>query len=246
MVESKKGWHLKSDPVIGLAGWRDLVDEVHLPGRGRHYRGESGPDYHIDASLDPVGPAGNALKADFLAEIRTEGDLRGIGGRATSLSRRQTNGDNHRARNLRSKTVGNRDREPRGDLRITAPVTFGQWHVVPAVTGLVSRFPGVRAELVLLDRVVNLPVAFFRKYSSGDLADRIVSLNLIRTLMSSILSLALLVGFAGFFNGIAMFLYDARLGAIGLLLLVVAAGIDEATDLVQQGRHLEDQAVARR
>ena len=46
--------------------------------------------------------------------------------------------------------------EPRGQIRMTAPVLFGQMHVAPAVTGFVRRFDAVQVELLLLDRVVNL------------------------------------------------------------------------------------------
>jgi DNA-binding transcriptional LysR family regulator len=46
--------------------------------------------------------------------------------------------------------------EPRGAIRMTAPVLFGQMHVAPALTDFLRRFTGVQVELLLLDRVVNL------------------------------------------------------------------------------------------
>jgi DNA-binding transcriptional LysR family regulator len=46
--------------------------------------------------------------------------------------------------------------EPRGALRVTAPILFGQMHVAPAIVGFLRRFPRVKVELLLLDRVVNL------------------------------------------------------------------------------------------
>ena len=46
--------------------------------------------------------------------------------------------------------------EPRGELRLTAPVTFGQRHVAPVVVDFLKRYEKVRVELLLLDRVVNL------------------------------------------------------------------------------------------
>jgi DNA-binding transcriptional LysR family regulator len=48
------------------------------------------------------------------------------------------------------------DPEPRGELRVTAPVLFGQRHVAPGVVEFVRRHPRVRVELLLLDRVVDL------------------------------------------------------------------------------------------
>lgn len=52
--------------------------------------------------------------------------------------------------------VGQRQAEPRGDLRITAPVLFGQMHVVPALTAFLRRYREVRVELLLFDRNVDL------------------------------------------------------------------------------------------
>jgi DNA-binding transcriptional LysR family regulator len=46
--------------------------------------------------------------------------------------------------------------EPRGPLRVTAPVLFGQMHVAPAVVGFVRRYAQVQVELLLLDRIVDL------------------------------------------------------------------------------------------
>jgi len=46
--------------------------------------------------------------------------------------------------------------EPRGAIRMTAPVMFGQMHVTPAVTDFLRRFDAVQVELRLLDRVVSL------------------------------------------------------------------------------------------
>jgi DNA-binding transcriptional LysR family regulator len=45
---------------------------------------------------------------------------------------------------------------PRGRLAMTAPVLFGRRYVAPIVGEFVSRHPEVRAELLFVDRVVNL------------------------------------------------------------------------------------------
>jgi DNA-binding transcriptional LysR family regulator len=49
-----------------------------------------------------------------------------------------------------------RDNEPRGTLSITAPVLFGQLHVVPIVTAYLSRHAEVSVRLSLVDRIVSL------------------------------------------------------------------------------------------
>ena len=45
---------------------------------------------------------------------------------------------------------------PHGVLTVTAPTMFGALHVRPIVDAYLSAYPGVRARLLLLDRVVNV------------------------------------------------------------------------------------------
>lgn len=52
---------------------------------------------------------------------------------------------------LRSRTAS-----PKGRLRVTAPVAFGQLCVAPIVLTFLARYPAVEVELLLLDRVVDL------------------------------------------------------------------------------------------
>ncbi|WP_366656785.1 LysR family transcriptional regulator [Fodinicurvata sp. EGI_FJ10296] len=46
--------------------------------------------------------------------------------------------------------------EPRGDLRINAPMTFGSMHLAPALPDLLGRYPDMSVDLVLNDRVIDL------------------------------------------------------------------------------------------
>lgn len=45
---------------------------------------------------------------------------------------------------------------PRGLLRVSLPVAFGQLHVSPALPAFIARYPDVRLELLLSDEVVDL------------------------------------------------------------------------------------------
>lgn len=45
---------------------------------------------------------------------------------------------------------------PRGELRVTAPIVFGRRHVLPLVTGFLTRYPDVNVRLELTDRSVDL------------------------------------------------------------------------------------------
>jgi DNA-binding transcriptional LysR family regulator len=49
-----------------------------------------------------------------------------------------------------------RQADPRGRLRVTAPLAFGRLHVAPLVREFMGRYPQVEVELLLLDRVVDL------------------------------------------------------------------------------------------
>lgn len=61
--------------------------------------------------------------------------------------------------------------EPRGQVRMTAPVLFGQMHVAPALSEFLRRFHEMQVELLLFDRVVGLVEEGF------DLAVRIAHLT---------------------------------------------------------------------
>lgn len=54
------------------------------------------------------------------------------------------------------RAVGQQHTEPRGELRMTGPVEFGRMHLTPAVASFLGCYPEVRADLLLLDRNVDL------------------------------------------------------------------------------------------
>jgi DNA-binding transcriptional LysR family regulator len=68
----------------------------------------------------------------------------------------------HRSRTILSAVhdaeaeIASRRVEPQGRLVITASVLFGRLHIVPLVNRFLSQHAGVKIELMLLDRVVNM------------------------------------------------------------------------------------------
>ena len=54
------------------------------------------------------------------------------------------------------RAIGQDQNEPRGDIRMTAPVEFGRMHVTPAVTAFLWRYEQVRVDLLLQDRNIDL------------------------------------------------------------------------------------------
>jgi len=53
-------------------------------------------------------------------------------------------------------TVGRRDRSPRGQLRMTTSISFGQAHLARAVADYLELYPDVSVDLMVVDRAVNL------------------------------------------------------------------------------------------
>lgn len=54
------------------------------------------------------------------------------------------------------RAVGSASDEPRGTLRVTASISFGQRQIVPLVPEFTARFPDVRVDVVFSDRVIDI------------------------------------------------------------------------------------------
>lgn len=86
-------------------------------------------------------------------------------------------------------------------------------------------------EAALWDRLLKLPVPFFRKYSAGDLALRVNGVNTIRRALSRTAVGSLLAGIFSIFNLLLLFHYSAPLAVVATLLvgfallLTVAIGV---------------------
>jgi NHLM bacteriocin system ABC transporter ATP-binding protein len=75
----------------------------------------------------------------------------------------------------------------------------------------------------LLDRLLGLEITFFRRFSVGDLAERVLGISVIRQVVGNSLLTAILGAITGLFSGILLFTFDWRLAlvALGLSLLTV-------------------------
>jgi ATP-binding cassette subfamily C protein len=72
------------------------------------------------------------------------------------------------------------------------------------------------------DRVLNLPIPFFRQYAAGDLATRINGINDIRQALSGAVMSSIVNAVFSLFNVFLMLHYSAKLTAIALILVAVA------------------------
>lgn len=75
------------------------------------------------------------------------------------------------------------------------------------------------------DRLLSLPVGFFRNYSAGDLAERALSITRIKQTLSGAVALSVMAGIFSWFNLALMFYYDATLAMITLGLSIVASAV---------------------
>ncbi|MEA5461132.1 NHLP bacteriocin export ABC transporter permease/ATPase subunit [Arcicella sp. LKC2W] len=75
----------------------------------------------------------------------------------------------------------------------------------------------------VMDHMLRLPVTFYKKYSTGDLTNRVLSINAIRQIVSSTLMTAVLSGAFSFVNLILLFYYDSSLAWVGVGLGLIAA-----------------------
>ncbi|OOV17398.1 NHLP bacteriocin export ABC transporter permease/ATPase subunit [Flavobacterium sp. LM4] len=74
----------------------------------------------------------------------------------------------------------------------------------------------------VMDYILRLPVTFYKKYTAGDLTNRVLSINSIRQILSSTLMTAVLSGAFSFVNLILLFYYDSGLAWVGVFLALVA------------------------
>ena len=82
------------------------------------------------------------------------------------------------------------------------------------------------------DRLLNLPVPFFRNYTAGDLAMRANGINEIRRQLSGATVSSMLSGVFSLFNFILMFYYSKGLALIALLLSAIAIIISYITGYI--------------
>jgi len=84
-------------------------------------------------------------------------------------------------------------------------------------------------QAALWDRLLSLPVPFFKRYTSGDLANRSLGISQIRQVISGITIQSLLTGIFSVFYLIQLFSYNLNLAMLALMLggaiLLIAAGI---------------------
>ncbi|WP_199858491.1 NHLP bacteriocin export ABC transporter permease/ATPase subunit [Flavobacterium sp. Root901] len=101
-------------------------------------------------------------------------------------------------------------------------VTAGLQLVQGVLQMRVESKSSINLQAGVMDYILRLPVTFYKKYTAGDLTNRILSINSIRQILSSTLMTAVLSGAFSFVNLILLFYYDSSLAWVGVGLAVAA------------------------
>ncbi|MBD2533948.1 NHLP bacteriocin export ABC transporter permease/ATPase subunit [Nostoc flagelliforme FACHB-838] len=75
------------------------------------------------------------------------------------------------------------------------------------------------------DRLLNLPVSFFRQYSTGDLQSRVTSISTIRRLLSGTTLITLITGLFSLLNLLLLFYYSWKLALVAVAVAVVVVAV---------------------
>ncbi|MBH8553851.1 NHLP bacteriocin export ABC transporter permease/ATPase subunit [Nostocaceae cyanobacterium CENA357] len=75
------------------------------------------------------------------------------------------------------------------------------------------------------DRLLNLPVSFFRQYTTGDLQSRVTSISTIRRLLSGTTLITLITGLFSLLNLLLLFYYNWKLALVAVAVAVVVIAV---------------------
>ncbi|MDZ7966136.1 MAG: NHLP bacteriocin export ABC transporter permease/ATPase subunit [Nostoc sp. DedSLP03] len=75
------------------------------------------------------------------------------------------------------------------------------------------------------DRLLNLPVSFFRQYTTGDLQSRVTSISTIRRLLSGATLITLITGLFSLLNLLLLFYYSWKLALVAVAVAIVVVAV---------------------
>ena len=123
------------------------------------------------------------------------------------------------------------------------PMAMAGFQAVQAIAML--RIDGrldLTLQAAILDRLLRLPVAFFRHYTVGDLADRTLGIGAMRQVLTGRTIRGLLAGLFCLFSFALMFYFDVRLALVASALTAVRGAVIVATSAVRlrhERRHFD-------
>ena len=106
-------------------------------------------------------------------------------------------------------------------LAVLGGTTFALSYVGNLAYGRAESRIGRALQSGLMDRLLRLPMGFFQRYTTGDLATRLMAMSQVQTLVSTATVNSFLSGVFGLFSFLLMFHYEARLALWAALLTLV-------------------------
>jgi NHLM bacteriocin system ABC transporter ATP-binding protein len=85
----------------------------------------------------------------------------------------------------------------------------------------------------LWDRLLSLPLPFFREYAAGDLAQRSMAFSLIRDLLTGSILNAILSGIFSIFSFALLFYYSPSLALVATVMTLIAVAVTSAIGMAQ-------------
>lgn len=119
-------------------------------------------------------------------------------------------------------------------MLVTGALAIATFEFTRAIAMLrVESWLGQVSQAAVIDRLVNLPVPFFRQYAAGDLAQRASGVDSILLVLTGTVQSALLGWLFGLFSLAYLFYIDLRLAALATLLVVVSLVVALALNLLR-------------
>ena len=112
---------------------------------------------------------------------------------------------------------------------VTTLLNLGRSFAVLRLQGKLS----LSLQSALWDRLLSLPLPFFRQYASGDLAQRSAAFSLIRDVLSGSVLSAILSGIFSVFSFALLFYYSPRLALIATAMTLVALVVTGTAGMMQ-------------
>jgi ATP-binding cassette subfamily C protein len=110
-------------------------------------------------------------------------------------------------------------------LVVFALATFGFTVVQRQAIARMSGHVATELQAALWDRVLDLPLGFFRQYSSGSLASRVMAIDQIQQLATATVTTSLIAIPIGLCNLVLAFFLEARLAVFGSLVVALLVGM---------------------
>lgn len=120
-----------------------------------------------------------------------------------------------------------------GALVVVALVS-GMFLIVQALAQLrIDGWMGAAIQAAIWDRLLKLPVTFFRRFSAGDLVNRALGINEIQSLLSGAAVSTVIGAVFALFNLAVMFWYSRHLALVALVVIVAALVLAAAAFKIQ-------------